>query len=151
MRLQYAAWNFFSRSAWNAFTATGLYNVDGAGAYPSENTGLFDMTGNRRDMGRFKAPTLRNIAVTAPYMHDGSVATLDDVIAHYARAGRLVDDGDYAGDGKRNPYKSEFIRGFELSDEEHADLVAFLQSLTDENLLNDPRWANPFFNDPDAL
>ena len=123
---------------------TGLYNVDGAGAYPSSNTGLFDMTGNRRDMGRFKAPTLRNIAVTAPYMHDGSAATLDDAIAHYARAGRLIEQGGNAGDGKRNPYKSEFIRGFELSDGEHADLIAFLESLTDENLLSNPRWSNPF-------
>jgi cytochrome c peroxidase len=122
---------------------TGLYNIDANGAYPGENTGLFDMTGARRDMGRFKAPTLRNIAVTAPYMHDGSIATLDDVLDHYERGGRLIESGPHAGDGRRNPFKSEFIRGFELSDEERADLIAFLNSLTDEQLLTAARFANP--------
>ena len=102
------------------------------------------MTGNRRDMGRFKAPTLRNIAVTAPYMHDGSAATLDDVISHYANGGRVIAEGEFSGDGKRNPYKSEFIRGFDLSESEREDLLAFLQSLTDDRVLEDPRWSNPF-------
>ena len=102
------------------------------------------MTGQRRDMGRFRAPSLRNIAVTAPYMHDGSIATLEEVIAHYERAGREVEEGPFAGDGRLNPYKSEFVRGFELSDEERADLLAFLQALTDENVLGNPRWSDPF-------
>ena len=123
---------------------TGLYNLDGNGLYPADNTGLFDMTGDRRDMGRFKAPTLRNIAVTAPYMHDGSAATLDAVIDHYARGGRLIEDGPASGDGRRSPYKSEFIRGFELTESERADLTAFLESLTDERVLRDHRWSNPF-------
>jgi len=125
---------------------TGLYNVDAFGAYPADNTGLYDMTGDRRDMGRFKAPTLRNIAVTAPYMHDGSVSTLDEVISNYARGGRLLDFGPNAGDGRRSPYKSEFIRGFELSDTERSDLLAFLHSLTDQSILEDPALANPFMN-----
>lgn len=123
---------------------TGLYNTDGNGAYPSDNTGLYDMTGDRRDMGRFKAPTLRNIAVTAPYMHDGSVATLDEVISNYARGGRLLESGPYSGDGRRSPFKSEFIRGFELTDEERVDLLAFLASLTDPTVLSDPAFSNPF-------
>lgn len=126
------------------FHNTGLYNIDGEGAYPADNTGLYDMTGGHRDMGRFKAPTLRNIAVTAPYMHDGSAATLDEVIDHYARGGRLIDDGPNAGDGRRNPFKSEFIRGFVLSDAEREDLIAFLSSLTDETLLTDSRWSDPY-------
>ena len=63
-----------------AYHNNGLYNLDGKGAYPHENTGLFALTGKPRDMGRFKAPTLRNIAVTSPYMHDGSVATLEEVL-----------------------------------------------------------------------
>jgi cytochrome c peroxidase len=125
------------------FHNTGLYNIDGEGAYPSDNTGLYDMTGARRDMGRFKAPTLRNIAVTAPYMHDGSAATLEEVIEHYARGGRLIEEGPFAGDGRRNPFKSEFIRGFVLSDSEREELMAFLDSLTDESLLTDSRWSNP--------
>jgi cytochrome c peroxidase len=122
---------------------TGLYNIDDAGAYPSDNTGLYDMTGQRRDMGRFKAPTLRNIAVTAPYMHDGSVLTLDDALSHYARGGRLLEEGANAGDGRRNPFKSEFIRGFELSDDERQALLAFLDALTDKTVLTDPRFSNP--------
>lgn len=126
------------------FHNTGLYNLDGNGAYPVDNTGLYDMTGNRRDMGRFKAPTLRNIAVTAPYMHDGSATTLEDVIAHYERGGRLIESGPFAGDGRRSPFKSEFIRGFELSDAERDDLLAFLGSLTDARLLNAPEYSDPF-------
>jgi cytochrome c peroxidase len=122
---------------------TGLYNIDNAGAYPSDNTGLYDMTGQRRDMGRFKAPTLRNIAVTAPYMHDGSVLTLDDALSHYARGGRLLGEGANAGDGRRNPFKSEFIRGFELSDDERQALLVFLDALTDKTVLTDPRFSNP--------
>lgn len=125
------------------FHNTGLYNIDGTGAYPPDNTGLYDMTGERRDMGRFKAPTLRNVAVTAPYMHDGSMETLSEVIDHYRRGGRLIREGPYAGDGRRNPYKSRFVRGFELTEREKADLIAFLESLTDESLLTDPRYADP--------
>jgi cytochrome c peroxidase len=108
------------------------------------------MTGKRRDMGRFKAPTLRNIAVTAPYMHDGSIATLEEAIAHYARGGRLIEEGPNAGDGRRSPFKSEFIRGFELTDTELADLIAFLESLTDQRVLSDPRWSDPFRETPSA-
>ena len=123
---------------------TGLYNIDGNGAYPEANTGLYDMTGERRDMGRFKAPSLRNVAVTAPYMHDGSVATLDEVIDNYARGGRRIEDGEHAGDGRLNPFKSEFVTGFELSGSERADLLAFLHALTDETVLTDPRYSDPF-------
>lgn len=128
------------------FHNTGLYNLDGEGSYPADNTGLFDMTGMRRDMGRFRAPSLRNIAVTAPYMHDGSIATLEGVIAHYERGGRLIEEGPQAGDGRLSPFKSEFVTGFELTDQERADLIAFLESLTDESLLADARFSDPFLN-----
>jgi cytochrome c peroxidase len=125
------------------FHNNGLYNIDGAGGYPPENTGLLELTGDRWDTGRFKAPTLRNIAITAPYMHDGSIADLPAVIDHYARGGRRIDAGPYAGDGSRNPYKSEFLRGFELTAEEHSDLLAFLESLTDSKVLTDVALADP--------
>ena len=125
---------------------TGLYNLEGRGGYPEDNTGLYDMTGERRDMGRFKAPSLRNVAVTAPYMHDGSAPTLHDVIAHYERGGRLIEEGANAGDGRLSPYKSEFVVGFQLSDMERADLIAFLESLTDESVLTDKRLSNPFLD-----
>jgi cytochrome c peroxidase len=94
-------------------------------------------------MGRFKAPTLRNIAVTGAYMHDGSVETLEEVIDIYARGGRLIEDGPHAGDGRDNPYKSGFVSGFEISEQERADLVAFLESLTDEVFLTDPTLGDP--------
>ena len=123
---------------------TGLYNLGNTGAYPPDNPGLIDITGKRRDMGKFRAPTLRNIAVTAPYMHDGSIATLGEVIDHYARGGRLIEEGPNAGDGNVSPFKSEFVRGFELSDAEKRELLAFLESLTDDAALTDPRWSSPW-------
>ena len=126
------------------FHNTGLYNLNASGAYPEANTGLFDMTGEVRDMGRFKAPSLRNIALTKPYMHDGSIETLEGVVDHYSRGGRLIESGNHAGDGRLSPFKSEFVKGFELSDTERADLIEFLFSLTDESVLIDDRWSNPF-------
>ncbi|MEM9187566.1 MAG: MbnH family di-heme enzyme [Myxococcota bacterium] len=126
------------------FFNNGLYNVDGRGAYPPENTGIFEITGGRADMGRFKPPTLRNIAVTGPYMHDGSVETLEDVLAVYAAAGRNVTEGPYVGDGRENPNKNIFVHGFDMTPEEQADMLEFLRSLTDETVLTDPRWSDPF-------
>jgi cytochrome c peroxidase len=110
------------------FHNTGLYNVDDKGAYPLSDQGLIQVTLQSRDMGKFRAPTLRNIAVSAPYMHDGSLATLDDVIGFYAAGGR--------GQGIANPLKSPFLVGFVLELEQKQDLIAFLQSLTDRNFLN---------------
>lgn len=126
------------------FHNNGLYNIDNTGAYPADNTGLYELTGAPRDMGRFKAPTLRNIALTAPYMHDGSIETLDAVIDHYQNGGRKISDGPYAGDGSRNVFKSEFVQKFELSNTERAHLLAFLQSLTDESIVSNPDWQDPF-------
>lgn len=126
------------------FHNTGLYNIDGAGGYPPGNTGLHEFTGEAADMGRFRVPTLRNIAVTAPYMHDGSIATLSEVLDHYAAGGRTIAAGPHAGVGRDNPYKSSFIRGFELTEQERADVLAFLESLTDERLLSDPDLADPW-------
>jgi cytochrome c peroxidase len=122
------------------FHNTGLYNVDGRGTYPASSPGIVEFTGEPRDAGRFRTPTLRNVAVTAPYMHDGSIATLPQVLReHYAQAGRAVSLGQ-----GRNPLRSEFIAGFEISEAEIADVVAFLESLTDEAFLRDPRLADPW-------
>lgn len=129
------------------FHNNGLYNIGEHGGYPEGNTGLHDLTGKPRDMGRFKAPTLRNIAMTAPYMHDGSIATLDGVLEHYMQGGRIIDEGPHAGDGSRNPYKSVFVREFELTKSEREDLLAFLRALTDRTVLTDPVYSNPF-SDP---
>ena len=123
---------------------TGLYNLAGALSYPVGGAGLYDVTHDPRDVGRFKAPTLRNIAITAPYMHDGSVVTLDEAIDHYAAGGRTVLDGPNRGVGRENPNKSASVRGFAVTAEQRADLIAFLQSLTDEELLRDSRFADPW-------
>jgi cytochrome c peroxidase len=70
------------------FHNTGLYNEDSAGAYKPWDSGLRAITENAEDEGKFRTPTLRNIAVTAPYMHDGSMRTLDEIIrTHYAVKG----------------------------------------------------------------
>lgn len=116
-----------------AFFNTALYDL-GGGAYPPDNPGLFRHTGRAEDHGRFRAPTLRNVALTAPYMHDGSIATLGEVIDHYAAGGRA------AG----SPAKDPRLRGFVLAPGERADLVAFLQSLTDHAFVTDPRLSDPF-------
>ncbi|MCY1070375.1 di-heme enzyme [Nannocystis sp. RBIL2] len=125
------------------FQNNGLYNLDDAGAYPPGNGGLYEFTGDPRDQGKFRVPTLRNIAVTAPYMHDGSMATLAEVIDHYAAGGRQTADGPLAGDGRQNPNKSPLVRQVELSPQDRADLVAFLESLTDEAFLTDPKFGPP--------
>lgn len=129
------------------FHNTGLYNLsrtrEGLGGYPEDNRGLFRHTLKPEDMGRFKAPTLRNIAVTAPYMHDGSVPTLDAVLDHYASGGRTIDSGPLAGVGSENPFKSERMSGFELGPAERRDLIAFLHALTDPSFLQDPRFGPP--------
>jgi cytochrome c peroxidase len=100
----------------------------------SGDAGLATATGRASDFGKFKAPTLRNIALTAPYMHDGSIATLATVIDKYASGGYHV------------PGQSSLVRGFPLSDRDRADLVAFLESLTDEDVTKDPRFADPWAN-----
>lgn len=126
------------------FHNNGLYNLGGTGAYPEPNVGIFEFTGRRRDMGRFKAPSLRNVALTAPYMHDGSIKTLREVVDHYAGGGRVITDGPNAGDGRRNPNKDPNISGISLTARERADLVAFLRTLTDRSVTRDPRFADPF-------
>ena len=126
------------------FHNTGLYNVGGTGAYPEPNRGVFELTSRARDMGRFRAPTLRNVAVTGPYMHDGSIATLEEVVAFYAAGGRNVTEGPYAGDGRANPFKDPLIDNIDLTPQEQADIVAFLKTLTDRRLLTNPKLSNPF-------
>lgn len=126
------------------FHNTGLYNLDRNGSYPSTDQGLIEITGIEEDMGRFRAPTLRNISLTAPYMHDGSIATLEEVIDFYAAGGRRIEDAETAGDGRANPHKSVFVKGFALSSQEREDLLAFLQSLSDEGFINNPAYTDPW-------
>jgi len=128
------------------FHNNGLYNIGMDGGYPAGNTGLNELTGKPRDMGRFKAPTLRNISITAPYMHDGSIHSLDGVLDHYQQGGRTIEVGAHAGHGSRNPYKSVFVRAFELSPSERVDLLSFLDALTDKTVLKNASLSDPWSN-----
>lgn len=130
------------------FHNNGLYNINGTGDYPVNNTGLWEFINEPSNMGKFRAPTLRNIALTAPYMHDGSIATLDEVIEHYARGGRLIEAGPQAGDGNVNPFKSELLAGFILSEQDKQNVKAFLQSLTDWQFICAPNLQDPYGNHP---
>ncbi|MEZ4427248.1 MAG: di-heme enzyme [Nannocystaceae bacterium] len=125
------------------FFNNGLYNVDGEGSYPPNNQGLYEQTQNPDHRGLFRPPSLRNIALTGPYMHDGSVATLREVIEHYAAGGRLIEDGPFAGDGRVSPLKSGLVRGFDATDEEIDAVLAFLESMTDPGFITAPQLANP--------
>jgi cytochrome c peroxidase len=147
----HGSWNFDGQLRFEGgpkvrptFLNTGLYNVAGKYSYPEPNTGVFQFTGRPSDVGKFRAPTLRNIAVTAPYMHDGSVATLSDVIDHYASGGRTISSGPYAGVGHDNPNKAPNVAGFRISESEKTDLIAFLESLTDSDFLVNPKFSDPW-------
>jgi len=135
-----------------SFHNNALYNIDvtgdgiGDGNYPADNHGLREFTLESRDEGKFRPPTLRNIELTGPYMHDGSIATLDEVIDHYARGGREILIGPNAGDGALNPNKSSFINGFVITAQERLDLIEFFNSLTDWDFICNPDLSDPFGN-----
>lgn len=136
----YAGQSFTERPYHN----TGLYNIDGKGGYPAPNTGVERVTLDPTDMGRFKTMTLRNIAVTAPYMHDGSIATLDEVLDHYVAGGRTITSGPYAGNGSISPLKDKVIHPLTPTADQRADVIEFLKSLTDTTFLTDPNLSNPW-------
>lgn len=125
------------------FHNTGLFNINGSGAYPPNNRGLNEFSLNERDMGKFRTPTLRNVEVSSPYMHDGSIKTLEEVIDFYSEGGRNIASGPFKGDGRLSPFKSPFVSGFSLSQNEREDLINFLKSLTDQEFLNNPAFSDP--------
>lgn len=133
-----------SRIVETPFSNTGLYNIGGTGAFPEPNRGVFELTGLASDMGRFRAPSLRNVALTAPYMHDGTMATLEEVLDFYAAGGRNITEGPRAGDGRLHPNRSDLVGLIDLDAQEKADLVAFLKALSDLSLAGNPRFASPF-------
>ena len=99
--------------------------------------GLFGVTGDPKDLGRFKTPTLRNIALTAPYMHDGRFATLEEVVEFYSSGVHNTATTDplmvYAYNG-----------GVQLSAEDQAAVVAYLKTLTDTDFINNSELSDPF-------
>jgi len=133
-----------ARTLGELYFNVGLYDIDGTGGYPVGGEGLYTTTFDPADRGKMRVPSLRNVAVTAPYMHDGSVATLDQVVDLFATGGRVVVDGPWAGDGRANPNKAPALIGFELDADERADLMRFFDALTDDEMLVDPRLASPW-------
>lgn len=89
-----------------------------------DDQGKMRVTLDPKDRGTFKVPTLRNIGVTYPYMHDGSLRTLEEVINHYANG------------GENNKNKDKRIVSFKLNEKERSELIAFLNSLTDSSFIN---------------
>lgn len=105
-----------------------------------EDKGIGDITGLDTDNGIFKVPVLRNIELTAPYMHDGRFATLEEVVEHYST-------GIKAHSNLSPELREGFAglpRNMNFNEEEKAALVAFLKTLTDPVLTNDPKFSNPF-------
>ncbi len=124
---------FFSEKT-NCSTCHAGFNFSN---YAFENNGLYEnyvdpgrfrLTEDSSDIARFKVPTLRNVALTAPYMHDGSLPTLESVVEHYNSGGRA------------HPHRSPLVRPLGLTVGEKADLVAFLESLTDEKFVSNPKF-----------
>jgi cytochrome c peroxidase len=105
----------------NAFNLLGRFNDDPARA---SATGTRHVEPQHRNFGEFRVPGLRNVAQTAPYMHNGSLATLTDVVKHYSEINedRLHSDGE------------KILRKLNLSEQEVDDLVAFLNSLSEKSL-----------------
>ncbi len=99
--------------------------------------GLGELTGNPADHGKFKVPSLRNIAVTSPYMHDGRFQTLEEVIDFYADA---VHTESPQIDNHMGPWLAGQVN---LNAEDRADLAAFLRALTDQGFLTNPAFSDP--------
>ena len=100
------------------FTDENYRNIGVGMDRPKPDLGRYEVTKKEEDKGAFKTPTLRNIVLTAPYMHDGSEATLEEVVEYYDRG------------GNPNPWLSKDMKPLGLSAQEKRDLVAFLEALT---------------------
>ena len=133
-----------SPSTRHGYANTGLYNVDGDGGYPNHEPGLIASSGVPGDMGRFRIPSLRGVAETGPWSHDGTSLSLAAVVGAYARGGRLVSHPDYAGDGATSPLKSPMVEAFDLTRSDEEALIAFLSSLSDHSLMARPDLQTPF-------
>ncbi len=107
--------------------------LDGEGAWP--DLGLGGLTGLPQDFGKFKTPSLRNVALTAPYMHDGRFESLEEVIDHYDSGGHPSTTID--------PNMKFTQGGLSLSPQKKAQLIAFLHTLTDMDFVTDERFSDP--------
>lgn len=107
-----------------------------------EDLGLYNTTGNPSDIGVFQIPSLRNIAVTAPYMHDARFQTLDEVLEFYSHGVQSAPNLDDRI--TQNSETGGIPLRLNLSDQDKEDLIAFLTTLTDPVFLTDEKFSNPF-------
>ena len=112
-----------------------LFRNNGLDSVFTPDPGLAGVTGNALDSGRFKTPTLRNVALSAPYMHDGRFQTLEEVIEHYNSGGVPSSTID--------PFMKYNSGGLTLSAVQKGNLLAFLNTLTDTAFVSDPRFQDP--------
>ena len=112
--------------------------VNGLDAVSDDDQGVFESTGNTADLGKFKVPSLRNIAIRPPYMHDGRLETLADVIDHYS--GGIQNHPNLRPTFRGENEAAQFI----FTPEEKAALIAFLETLSDTTMLNDEKFSDPF-------
>lgn len=112
-----------------------LYHNNGLDFPASRNEGRFAVTGDTNDIGKFKTPTLRNIELTGPYMHDGRFETLEEVLEHYSSGIRESSNLQVL---LRRP------GGLGLNPQEKQALVAFLRALTDTTFTTNPDFSDPF-------
>jgi cytochrome c peroxidase len=113
-----------------SFRNNGIDSVATLNDFSDKGLGAF--TGRVYDNGRFKVPSLRNIALTAPYMHDGRFETLEEVLDHYRTGGHGVENED------------PNILPFTLSESQKQDMISFLRTLTDTTFIRNPEFTNPF-------
>lgn len=124
------------------FSNNGLDLVDNPDGFPDKGLGGF--TGNPADNGRFKVPSLRNLTMTAPYMHDGRFRTLDEVIEFYNQGPQISPSLDPIMIAEANRRVLQFGRwGLGLTEQDKADLKAFLVALTDSTILSNPLFLPP--------
>lgn len=123
-----------------AYQSSNAYFNTGVGYFENQHSnvdsGLFHVTGHSGDIGKFRVPSLRNLAFTAPYMHDGSMLTIGEVLDHYQKIGLE----------KGRLHRAMELKSFTLNDMEKRALVSFLLSLSDSNLVVDKRFGNPFLD-----
>jgi cytochrome c peroxidase len=116
-----------------------LFHNNGLDSIPKD-AGIADLTGLPGDIGRFKAPTLRNIALTAPYMHDGRFKTLEEVLDHYSDHVKQSPSLSTNMQGESNEVNGKQLA---LRPDEKKAVIAFLNMLTDSTFIHDPRFSDP--------
>ncbi|MEO6191327.1 MAG: cytochrome c peroxidase [Saprospiraceae bacterium] len=136
--------DFFEPIRGRQFANIGLYNCNNS--YPASDLGLQEEDNDSNYNGVFRIPTLRNISLTAPYYHDGSEESLQQVILNYERGGRIIIQGSCAGDGNLHPNKDGRLQSFTLDEKKRNSIISFLNTLTDTTYLQNPIFRNPFEN-----